>query len=102
MYRWETAGYLNRANRLAGSILASGRRGRVTDALERADSLARRANDELEDWDYLKAATHAREAYVELQLAADRIGVAAAFAGPSLQASANVRHQICRARYIRG
>jgi hypothetical protein len=103
MYRWETAGYLNWANRIAGDILNNSNRNRVLDALQRADDLARKAKDELESWDYLRAAAHAREAYVELAVAADRIGAVPPFAPTSLQRpAASVRHQICRARYIRG
>src|SRR5262249_52439440 len=101
MYRWETAGYVNWANRVAGDILASEKKNQVREALERADDLARRAQDELLDWDYLAAATHARRAYAILAEAADKIGAGPPFTAPTLRRSAaRVRHEVCRARYL--
>ena len=75
MRRWETAGYLNWANALAGEILESGRASRVRAALERADGAAEEARNAFRNWQYLRAATEAREAYVILARAAEDIGV---------------------------
>jgi len=101
LYRWETAGYLNWANQVAGAILASKKKGLVSDLMERADQLASKAQDEFEDWDNLKAAEHARRAYALLSVAANKIGAVPPFAATSLRRSAaNVRREVCRARYV--
>ena len=71
MYRWETAGYLNWANALAGDILASPRADRVMASVMKADGLARQATEAFRDWRYLEAAGAAREAYATLKAAAD-------------------------------
>ena len=78
MRRWEVAGYLNRANALAGDISRSGRAGRVTGALRRADRAAKDALDAFDNWHYLRAVLKAREAYVILTAAANDIGVTSA------------------------
>ena len=75
MRRWETAGYLNWANALTGDILESGRSSRVRAALERADGAAGEARAAFRNWNYLRSATKAREAYVILARAAEGIGV---------------------------
>jgi hypothetical protein len=78
MYRWETAGYLNRANALAGDILASPRAREVQAILRAADEHAARATHELRRWVYLDAVTSARWAYSLLTGAAEQIGVSSA------------------------
>jgi hypothetical protein len=78
MHRWEMAGYLNRANVLAGDILASGSASSVTGALRRADQAAKAALDAFRSWDYLAAVTEARKAYTILSGAADEVGVSSA------------------------
>jgi hypothetical protein len=78
MRRWETAGYLNRANALAGDLLASPRARRARAALRVADEHAAKARRALEGWSYLDAATHARWAYSLLAEAAQELGVASA------------------------
>ena len=78
MYRWETAGYLNWANAVAGDILASPEAPRAMTAVLLADRKARQARDAFEAWRYLEGATSAREAYVTLKQAADSIGVVSA------------------------
>ena len=75
MYRWETAGYVNWANALAGDILASPQASRVRLALKLADVEATLARREFDKWNYLAAVTHARLAYDTLVLAAEAIGV---------------------------
>jgi len=62
MRRWEVAGYLNRANALAGDISRSARAGKVSGALRRADRAAKDALDAFYSWHYLRAVRKAREA----------------------------------------
>jgi hypothetical protein len=57
MYRWETAGYLNLANALAGEIVDN------PNALTAADAHAAEALKSFHDWEYLKAVREARAAY---------------------------------------
>jgi hypothetical protein len=78
MRRWETAGYLNWANALAGDILESPRAVRVATALRRAEGSAQEALTAFRAWDYLRAARKARESYVILALAAASIDVRSA------------------------
>ena len=102
MYRWETAGYLNWANAVAGDLLASPEAPRATAALLAADHKARLAKDAFEAWRYLEGATSAREAYVTLKQAADSLGVAsAALAESQRQAALGIgpRKDGCRPRY---
>ena len=75
MYRWETAGYLNWANALAGDILDSRHAGRVRLALSLAGADAATARRRFDEWDYLSAVDHARRAYTTLVLAASAIDV---------------------------
>ena len=75
MYRWETAGYLNRANAVAGDIEASGRADRVRLLVLLADLHARRALRGFGEWDYLEAARNARSTSSVLVVAARIIGV---------------------------
>ncbi len=87
MYRWETAGYINRANDLLGRILASGRAGRVRAAIARANRLAAAARRGLAGWRYLSSVTDAYASYNALRVAAGRIGVVTTVATPALQAA---------------
>jgi hypothetical protein len=75
MYRWETAGYLNWANALAGAILMSPDADRVRLAVKLADIEAALAKKRFQGWDYLQAAASARLSYATLAAAADAIGV---------------------------
>jgi hypothetical protein len=77
MYRWETAGYLNRANALLGRVLDDPDAGDVADVVARADRLAVRAQRAFGAWQYLDAVTQAYASYNVVRLAADRVGVRA-------------------------
>jgi hypothetical protein len=102
MYRWETAGYLNWANAVAGDILASPEGPRAMTAVLLADRKARAAKDAFEAWRYLEAASSAREAYVTLKQAADGIGVVSASLAESQRLAAlgiGPRKDGCRPRY---
>jgi hypothetical protein len=72
-YRWETAGYLNLANALAGDVLASSDAFRVKLLLLAADLVARGAKSSFKNWDYLNAAASARLAYTLVSAAAAHI-----------------------------
>jgi hypothetical protein len=78
MRRWEAAGYLNRANVLAGDLLASPKASRARAALRAADEHAAGARRALGRFDYLEAATDARWAYSLLAEAASELGVSSA------------------------
>jgi hypothetical protein len=102
MYRWETAGYLNWANAVAGDLLASPEAPRAMTAVLLADRKARLARDAFDAWHYLEAATSAREAYVTLKQAADGIGVVSAALAESQRMAAlgiGPRKDGCRPRY---
>jgi hypothetical protein len=75
MYRWETAGYLNWANALAGDILASPDAHQVRRELRRADRRAEEAKEAFKEWRYLEAVDEARDAYTILVKAAEDIGL---------------------------
>ena len=75
MYRWETAGYLNWSNALAGDIMNSEDAWKVSLLVFFADSLAQRARSRFDSWQYLAAVSDARLAYGLLVTAADAIGV---------------------------
>src|SRR4029079_19244006 len=75
MYRWETAGYLNRANGLLHDILADPHAGQVADNIARADALAGTATRQFRAWHYLSAVTNARMAYVQIARAAAMLGI---------------------------
>jgi hypothetical protein len=75
MQRWETAGYLNLANALAGDLVRSGQAWKVSPALRHADRAAQDSLEAFRGWDYVRAVTKAREAYVALAAAAEEIGV---------------------------
>ena len=57
MYRWETAGYLNWSNALAGAIMASEDAWKVFLLVHAADFLAQRARSRFDSWQYLTAVT---------------------------------------------
>ncbi len=102
MYRWETAGYLNWANALAGDILESPNASSVFVKLVAADALAAIAKARLDHWDYLDAAERARAAYLTLVSAANDIGVSSArldAARRRLPAS-RIRKYVCRPRQL--
>jgi hypothetical protein len=75
MYRWETAGYLNWANALAGAILADPDADHVFFLMLAADALAARAKSRFNSWRYGEAVEDARNAYGILVAAAHFIGV---------------------------
>ena len=102
MYRWETAGYLNWANAVAGDILASPEAPRAMPAVLARRSQARQARDAFEAWRYLEGATAARETYVTLKQDADGIGVVSASLAESQRHAAlgiGPRKDGCRPRY---
>jgi hypothetical protein len=102
MYRWETAGYLNWANALAGDVLARDESRRALPALQAADLLARQARDAFDDWRYLEAARNARAAYAVLKEAADSLGVASRWLEDSRRLAAMApgpKKDGCRPRY---
>jgi hypothetical protein len=75
MYRYEFAGYLNWSNALLGDILASPDAGKVDNLLRKADQEAKAARRDFEAWNYLGAATNARQAYERLLKAAQELGI---------------------------
>ena len=102
MRRWETAGYLNWSNALAGAILASPDADRVRFLVFAADALASRALSRFNNWRYLDAVTNARIAYSILAAAARLIGVsspALSSARRPLPAS-RIRKYVCRPRAL--
>jgi hypothetical protein len=100
MYRWETAGYLNWANALAGDILASDRAPFAALLIIAADTLAAKARSHFNAWEYGRAVQEARAAYALLAEAADLIGVssdALAQARMALPPS-RIEKYVCRPR----
>jgi hypothetical protein len=75
LYRWEFAGYLNLANNLLDDILRHPRVDQVRRFIPRANQLAADAIAAFNNWDYLAAATNARNAYVEIARAADDLNI---------------------------
>jgi len=102
MYRWETAGYLNWANALAGDILASPDAPRVWLAMIAADAQAAVARSRFNRWDYLSAVEHARASYLILVAAADEIGVSSArlAAARMRLPETQIRKYVCRPRQL--
>jgi hypothetical protein len=96
MYRWEMAGYLNKANQLLGEVLAHPKAARVEDRLERADRLAQQAQQAFDRWDYLEAASDAYHAYQIVAAAAAELGIATRSAAPAIKLgpNPNVPHQV--------
>jgi hypothetical protein len=102
MYRWETAGYLNWANALAGDILESPNASSVFVKLVAADALAAIAKARLDHWDYLDAAERARAAYLTLVSAANDIGVSSARLDAARRRlpPSRIRKYVCRPRQL--
>ena len=75
MYRWEMAGYLNWSNALLGEIQASPDAKKVKNHISKAQNLAEHALEAFQGWNYLSAAVQARQAYEELSMAADELGI---------------------------
>jgi hypothetical protein len=102
MYRWETAGYLNWSNALAGDILGSPEGANSLPAVQSADRQARMAKTAFERWDYLTAARSARMAYETLKDEADRIGMTSPSLAASMRQAAlgiGPKKDGCRPRY---
>lgn len=78
MYRWETAGYLNRSNELLAAILAHPGADRFADRLQQADQQAGQARRAFAQWRYLDAASNAYRAYNIVAGVAQRLGVSVA------------------------
>ena len=100
MYRWETAGYLNWANALAGDILASPDANHVMFLLLQADALAVRARVQFKNWRYLGAVDDARKAYAILSEAAEAIGVTSSSLSAARTAlpPSRIQKYVCRPR----
>jgi hypothetical protein len=97
MARYQFAGYLNWANAIEGNMagieLSSGQQRN----LDRADTVARRAQKEFRSWDYLAAADHARQAWSLVTTVADQAGIDTALPSPSrakLSTTALVPHEV--------
>jgi hypothetical protein len=75
MYRWEMAGYLNRANLLLDDVLAHPDAEQVRGQLNNAEEDARQALKSFERWNYLGAAARARRAYERVATAAAELGI---------------------------
>jgi hypothetical protein len=101
MYRWETAGHLNRANAIAGALGGRADDEAVADLVKAADALARRARVALRGWDYVRAAQSARAARDLLDEAAERLGAVIAEAPvPADPVGVRARPRLCRARFL--
>jgi hypothetical protein len=100
MYRWETAGYLNWANALAGDILASPDADHVFHLMVVADALAARAKLRFNSWRYGDAVEDARNAYSLLAAASNFIGVSSDSLSMARMAlpSSRIQKYICRPR----
>jgi hypothetical protein len=100
MYRWETAGYLNWANALAGDILASDRAPFAALLVIAADTLAAKARAHFNAWDYGSSVQEARAAYTLLAQAADLIGVSSAALAQARMAlpPSRIKKYVCRPR----
>lgn len=75
MYRWEFAGYINRANNLLDDILAHPDVSTVQGHVDQAEAYAALAIESFNNWDYLAAAMNARLAYDEIATAAALLGI---------------------------
>jgi hypothetical protein len=102
MYRWETAGYLNWSNALAGAIMASEDARKVFLLVHAADFLAQRARSRFDSWQYLAAVTDARVAYGLLVTAADLIGVSSETlsAARTMLPPSRIEKYVCRPRAL--
>jgi hypothetical protein len=77
MYRWEMAGYLNWSNTLLAKVLADPNAYKVGKYIVAAQMDASRAIDGFNHWNYLSAATNAHSAYIDLSVAAAKLGIVA-------------------------
>jgi hypothetical protein len=75
MYRYEFAGYLNWANDLLDDILAHPDVGSVRSLINEARAEARMARQGFRNWDYLTAASSARESFELVATAAEQLGI---------------------------
>ena len=83
MYRWEMAGYLNKANDLLDDILAQDDAGTFEDRLQRADRYAERAQNDFDSWNYLSAVRNAYRAYMIVAAVAAELGIETSTAAPA-------------------
>jgi hypothetical protein len=98
--RWEMAGYLNWSNALAADVLAHPHADRVRLLLRLADHAAEQSLDAFRKWEYLKAATNARQAYSLVVAAARLIGAESATLNAARRALPNRYHpDACRIRF---
>ncbi|HEY0285337.1 MAG TPA: hypothetical protein VGC23_08110, partial [Vicinamibacterales bacterium] len=102
MYRWETAGYLNWSNALAGAIMDSEDADDVFYLVQAADFLAQRARSRFNSWQYLTAVTDARLAYGLLVTAANHIGVSSErlTAARMMLPPSRIEKYVCRPRAL--
>lgn len=75
MNRYLFAGYLNWSNELLDDILADPNAASVRGLVNAADALAEQAQRAFNRWDYLTAATAARQAYEQIATAAMQLGL---------------------------
>lgn len=75
MYRWETAGYLNWANSLLGEIAAHPDAAKVKRYVNQAYQYGAQSIRSFDNWNYLTAATRARQAYEQTVIAATMLGI---------------------------
>lgn len=76
MYRYEFAGYLNWANDLLAQIRVHPHYATVKHLVNAANTLAAQAVSHFNAWQYLQAATKARQAYELMGTAAEMLGIA--------------------------
>jgi hypothetical protein len=99
-YRWEFAGYLNWSNAVLGDILSHPDASRVQHLIRAADDAAGKSLEAFQDWNFLQAATSARQAYSLVTVAARQIGAST----PTLDAarqmlSSPIRRIVCTIRH---
>lgn len=75
MYRWETAGYLNWTSSLLGEIAAHPDAAKVKRYVNQSTHHATQSIRSFENWDYLNAVSHARQAYEQALIAANMLGI---------------------------
>ena len=88
MHRYNFAGFMNWSNELLAAVEAHPDHASVASLVRQAKNSAARAEQQFDRWEYLSAATNAYEAYLNLALAADELGIdttspAARFAVPT-------------------
>lgn len=77
-HRWETAGYLNRANALADAVLGHPEAARVRGLVLAADLSAAYGRTQFRDWNYARSAAALRLSYELLLTASQQIGAESA------------------------